>query len=207
MYSRAYLMSPARCNFLAHELRLHAQADARTLNDRTAGHGVPTHDQGKSHHSVISDDRDFRRRSVLHDIQQRDDGRERKVNMRQPTPRLVKDLPELLMGTPSIMPDPTASLRYRTWDSYVESSYCARSVPHPFRPRYKAICERVTDGRHASRHLCVIVLPLGTPASGRIDAKVFLWTAGKALEMVMYIGGILGTILIIALIIFLVRRI
>jgi nitrate reductase gamma subunit len=31
--------------------------------------------------------------------------------------------------------------------------------------------------------------------------------AGTSLEIVMYIGGILGTILIVALIIFLVRRI
>jgi nitrate reductase gamma subunit len=47
--------------------------------------------------------------------------------------------------------------------------------------------------------------PVAAAAWG--EAQVFIWKTGTTMEIVMYIGGILGTILIVALIIFLVRRI
>jgi nitrate reductase gamma subunit len=49
--------------------------------------------------------------------------------------------------------------------------------------------------------------PLSALAPGPIDANVVVWKLATTMEMIMYIGGILGTILIIALILFLVRRI
>lgn len=65
----------------------------------------------------------------------------------------------------------------------------------------------MTCGGALLRPTAAIILSLSTLASGPIDAQVFIWTGGTTKEMVMYIGGILGTILVIALIVFLVRRI
>src|SRR5208282_6646027 len=65
------------------------------LYDGVAGSGLAAHKQGYTEHTFVPYDGDFRRRAVLHDIQQGNDGRRGKIDVSQAGTGFVQNLTQL----------------------------------------------------------------------------------------------------------------
>ena len=74
---------------------LEPHAVPRALHDGAAGRGVAAHEQRNAEDAFVAHDGDFGRRAVLHDVEQRHDGRGREIDVAQLRPRFVEDLAEL----------------------------------------------------------------------------------------------------------------
>ena len=72
--------------------RFQAQALAGALHDRAAGRGLAAHEQRDADDALVADHSDLGRSAIFHDVQQRDDGSDRKVHMAQRAAGLVKHL-------------------------------------------------------------------------------------------------------------------
>jgi hypothetical protein len=60
-----------------------------------AGRRLAAHEQGDAEHALVTYDSDFRRRAILHDVEQGNDGRGGEIDVPQPGTGLVEDLAQL----------------------------------------------------------------------------------------------------------------
>jgi hypothetical protein len=77
-----------------HLLRAQAKAVACALHHGTAGGRFAAHEQRHADHAFAADDGDLCRRSVFHDVEQRDDGRGREVDVAECVAGFIEHLAE-----------------------------------------------------------------------------------------------------------------
>src|SRR5207247_6716555 len=75
-------------------LRLQPESVPRALDDCATGRGLATHKQRYTQNTFVTYDRNFSRRAILHDVQQRNDGRRWKVDVPQPDTGFIEDITE-----------------------------------------------------------------------------------------------------------------
>src|SRR5579863_10520 len=80
------------------------------LHDRAAGGGLTAHEQGDAEDPLITDDRNFCRRTVFHNVEQRNDGGRRKIHIAQLDARLVEDIAEFQRHELQMRGDPLVIL-------------------------------------------------------------------------------------------------
>ena len=65
--------------FLLHEVRFEAKPVAGALHDCPTRGGLAAHKQGNADDALITDNRNFGRGAILHDVEERDDRRRWKI--------------------------------------------------------------------------------------------------------------------------------